>query len=139
MKKLADMGCVVDKNQVITSGMVTANYLKEHWNNPKVYLLSPPLLEEDLIARGIALTKNKPDVVVAGFDTTLTYEKLSKACSLVRNGAPFTATYLDYNCPTENGFIPDCGAICVFITAPTSFLPKYLGKPLTETLDTKLS
>lgn len=135
LRKLANMGCVIDENQVITSGMVTAHYLKEHWSSPKVYLLGTPMLEEDFINKGITLTEDSPDAVVVGFDTTLTYEKLSIACSLIRNGTPFIATHLDYNCPTENGFIPDCGAICAFITASTGVLPKYLGKPFTETLD----
>lgn len=39
----------------------------------------------------------------------LTYEKLEKACTLIRNGARFYSTHPDFNCPTETGFIPDSG------------------------------
>ncbi len=135
VQKLAKMGCNVTKSQIITSGMVTAYHLKKRWAHPKVYLLGTPLLEEDFQDSGILLTAKDPDAVVAGFDTTLTYEKLSKACTLIRNGVPFLATHPDNNCPTEDGFIPDCGAICAFITQSTGILPKYFGKPYKETMD----
>ncbi len=135
LKKLANMGCPVNDHQVITSGMVTADYLKTKWSTPSVFLLGTPMLEEDFIRQDIILTDKAPNAVVAGFDTTLTYEKLTTACTLIRSGVPFIATHPDYNCPMENGFIPDCGAICAFITASTGVLPKYLGKPYKETLD----
>ena len=135
VKKLAKMGCYIDKSQIVTSGMVTTYYLKNRWKNPKVFLLGTPLLEEDFQSRGIRLTEDNPDAVVVGFDTTLTYEKLSKACAFIRNGVPFIATHPDNNCPTEDGFIPDCGAMCAFITQSTGVLPKYLGKPYAETMD----
>jgi len=35
----------------------------------------------------------------------------------------------------EDGYIPDCGAICAFITRSTGILPKYFGKPYRETID----
>jgi len=42
---------------------------------------------------------------------------------------------MDINCPTEDGFIPDCGAICALVTASTGAKPRYLGKPFKETVD----
>lgn len=135
MKKLAAMSCHIDENQLLTSGMVTIDYLKKTWKNPKVYLLGTPALEQDFEDNGILLTETNPDAVVVGFDTTLTYEKLEKACTLIRNGVPFIATHPDNNCPTEYGPIPDCGAMCAFITQSTDVQPKYLGKPYKETFD----
>lgn len=132
--KLASMGCYVGEDKVVTSGMVTVDYLKKHYENPRVYLLGTPMLEEDFSKRGINLVQEEPDVVVVGFDTTITYEKLTIACDFIREGKPFIATHPDLNCPIENGFIPDCGAICAFITASTGVQPKYLGKPYRETL-----
>ncbi|HOB20496.1 MAG TPA: HAD hydrolase-like protein, partial [Candidatus Atribacteria bacterium] len=92
-------------------------------------------LEEDFVNSGITLTDCDPDAVVAGFDTTLTYEKLDKACALIRKGIPFIATHPDINCPVDNGLMPDCGAICAFIITATGVRPEYLGKPSSETLD----
>ncbi len=135
IKKLASMGCYIDESQIVTSGMVTINYLKSEFKAPRVYLLGTPLLEEDFLKCGITLTDKDPDAVVAGFDTTLTYDKLDKACTLIRSGTPFIATHPDLNCPVDRGLMPDCGAICAFITAATGVHPKYLGKPSSETLD----
>ena len=59
----------------------------------------------------------------------MTYEKLDIACRLVRGGAEYLSTHPDYNCPTEDGFIPDSGAIAAFVTASTGVAPTYFGKP----------
>jgi 4-nitrophenyl phosphatase len=135
LEKLAGMGCHIDESQLLTSGMVTIHYIKNTWQNPKIYLLGTPALEQEFESNGIQLTETRPDAVVVGFDTTLTYEKLEKACTLIRNHTPFLATHPDNNCPTESGYIPDCGAMCAFITQSTNVLPKYLGKPYKETID----
>jgi HAD superfamily hydrolase (TIGR01450 family) len=97
--------------------------------------MGTPDLEENFLENGIRLTKDMPDVVVVGFDMTLTYEKLERACTFIRNGAVFLATHLDINCPTKDGFIPDCGAICAAIALSTGKEPRYVGKPFKETVD----
>lgn len=72
---------------------------------------------------------------MVGFDKTLTYERLEKACIYLRRGAHFLATHPDINCPTEAEPIPDCGAICQAITTSTGFMPHSLGKPAAETVE----
>ena len=42
---------------------------------------------------------------------------------------------MDTNCPTEDGFMPDCGAMCALITESTGVKPRFFGKPFAETLD----
>lgn len=135
MEKLAAMNCVIERNQIITSGDVMIRYLKEYGPEKKVYLLGTPDLLENFKENGIRLTKETPDAVVVGFDKTLTYEKLERACTYIRNGADFLATHLDINCPVKGGFIPDCGAICAAIALSTGKKPKYVGKPFKETVD----
>ena len=134
-KKLAGMGCFVDESTVVTSGDVTIKYLKENYPGAGVYLVGTELLEESFEKSGIRFTEDRPDIVVLSFDMTLTYEKMTKACSFIRNGALFLATHLDLNCPTEDGFIPDCGAMCAMVEVSTGVKPKYLGKPFRETVD----
>ena len=133
--KLAKMGCNIGREQIITSGDVMVQYLKEYYPGKEVYLVGTPDLEDNFRENGIRLTKEMPDVVVIGFDMTLTYEKLERACTHIRNGAVFLATHLDINCPTKDGFIPDCGAICAAISLSTGKEPKYVGKPFKETVD----
>ena len=135
IEKLAAMDCPITKDRIMTSGDVTAAYLKSKYPGKKVYLVGTPALEAVFREEGICLTEEKPEVVVIGFDMTRTYEKLERACTYIREGAVFLATHKDINCPTETGFIPDCGAICAAITLSTGVLPRYLGKPCRETLD----
>lgn len=135
IKKLAGMGLDIRKDQIITSGDVTINYLKKYYNGKKIYLMATDIVEKHFYDSGINLCKENADAVVIAFDTSLTYEKLTLACTLIRNGSDFIATHPDFNCPTEDGFIPDCGAMCAFITASTGKKPKYLGKPYKETVE----
>ncbi len=132
--KLNRMGFGAVRSDVVTAGDVTIEYLKRNRPNESVYLVGTPALEQSFRDAGITLSENA-DIVVSSFDTTLTYEKLVIACDLIRNGAEFFCTHPDYNCPTENGFIPDSGAIAALITASTNVPPKYFGKPYKETAD----
>ena len=135
IEKLAKMNCHIGRDQIMTSGDVMIHYLKVNHPDQSVYLVGTPDLEANFKANGIHLTEEQPDVVVIGFDLTLTYEKLMRACLYIRNGAEFLATHLDINCPTQNGFIPDCGAMCAAIALSTGKEPKYVGKPFKETMD----
>lgn len=135
ISKLAKMDCHIKDEQIATSGDVTINYLRKYYENKKICLLATPIVEKHFRDSGIFLDNTNPDAVVIAFDTTLTYEKLTLACTLIRNGCDFIATHPDFNCPTEDGFIPDCGAMCAFITASTGKKPKYLGKPNRETVE----
>lgn len=134
--KLDRMNCHITRDMIMTSGDVMIRFLRSKYPGKSVYLLGTKPLTDSFIEGGIKLvTDEKPDIVVVGFDQTLTYEKLSKACTYIREGAVFLATHLDINCPVKDGFIPDCGAICAAITLSTGKEPKYVGKPFTETVD----
>ena len=138
-EKLARMGWKSSADKVITSGEATALYLEKQKPNAKVYLLGTPQLETEFSSRGFILTENNPDYVIIGFDKTLNYQKLVTACNLLRVGVPFIATHPDINCPTEAGFIPDCGAMLELIKASTGVVPqKIIGKPNKEIVETVL-
>jgi len=135
LKKLGGMGLDLEGVRVVTSGDITVDYLQKHFRKKQVYLVGTEFLERNFRRAGIELAQHRADVVVMGFDTTLTYEKISKACKFIREGAVFLATNPDLNCPIEHGFIPDCGSMCRMITASTGVEPKYLGKPYKETIE----
>lgn len=80
--KLAKMGFPVDEQRVIISSHVAADYLNRNYAGKRVYLLGNERLTADLAAAGINLVEDEPDIVLLGFDTTLTYEKLRKAVNL---------------------------------------------------------
>ena len=134
--KLVRMGFEVTPSQVISSAEVTAAYLLKHRRGKSVYLVGTSYLREALEGFGIPLTEDEPDIVLSSFDTSLTYHKLERACTYLRGGAEWLSTHPDINCPTEDGFIPDSGAINAAIAASTGLCaPRYFGKPYSETAD----
>ena len=134
-QKLTKLGWTAQPGEILTSGEATALYLGGLKPAARIYLLGTPDLETEFAAHGFTLTDENPDYVVLGFDMTLTYDKLVRACDLVRGGVPFIATHPDLNCPTETGYIPDCGAMTALITASTGVTPKVIGKPNREIID----
>ncbi|MDE7403482.1 MAG: HAD-IIA family hydrolase [Lachnospiraceae bacterium] len=136
VEKLRRMGLDVEESRIVTSGQATIAYLKENFPGKKVYLLGNELLEEQFLKEGILLDEKAPEVVVVGFDTSLTYAKMCRVCDLVREGLPYISTHPDYNCPTETGFIPDAGAIHAFIHASAFRYPDHIiGKPNGDIMD----
>ena len=109
VEKLERMGLVVGEEKIVTSGQATIYYLKRHFPGKKVFLLGNMLLREEFLQAGIVLEEDNPDVVVTAFDTSLDYKKMCRVCDFVRAGLPYLATHPDYNCPTEDGFIPEIG------------------------------
>ena len=138
LEKLGRMGFSPKREEIMTSGDVTAAFLLRHRAGKSVYLVGTPELCENFRLAGIPLLsgkEDKADIVVTSFDTTLTYEKLNSACRFIRDGAEYLSTHPDFNCPTETGFIPDSGAIAAFVTASTGKKPTYFGKPYPETVE----
>lgn len=137
--KLHELGCDVDEEKIFTSGEATTIYLNNQKPGANVFLLGTPLLEEEFERAGFTLvneTDGKPDYVVLGFDTTVTYDKLWKACDFVRSDVPYIVTHPDYNCPIEEGkFMPDAGAMIDFIAASTGKKPHVVGKPNHDIID----
>jgi HAD superfamily hydrolase (TIGR01457 family) len=128
--KLTALGLSVIEEQIITSGEATAIYLQREHLGANVYLVGTPSLEAEFTRFGFTITDEAPDAVVLGLDTTLTYEKLVRLCDFVRAGLPYIATHPDINCPTEDGFIPDIGAIMALVEASTGRQPDVIiGKP----------
>jgi len=134
--KLFKMGLkTIQKSQIITSGEICSWYLQRLKPQGRVFLLGTKELEHDLLKAGLMSVQNNPDFVVLGFDKTLTYNKLERACHFIREGIPFYATHPDINCPTEHGPIPDTGSMIKMIEASTGVSPKIYGKPYPEVVD----
>ena len=134
-EKLKKMGYPVSEDKVIISSHVTIDYLNKNHADERVYLLGNERLTNDFIKGGINLVDDEPDVVVLGFDTTLTYEKINKAANYIAGGAVYIATHPDLNCPMANGFMPDTGSMIEMFAASTGKRPLVMGKPMTHTVD----
>ena len=132
VERLHRMGLDVPRSKILTSGEATCEVISEKYPAKRAYVLGNEYLIEEFHEAGLPVDDANPEIAVIGFDTTLTYEKMRKICDLVRAGLPYIATHPDFNCPTENGFMPDIGAIIAFIEASTGRRPDLIvGKPNT--------
>jgi HAD superfamily hydrolase (TIGR01457 family) len=131
-EKLGRMGIDAAADRVLTSGEATARHLTSETDYRRVYVVGTASLENELGSAGFEVTDTNPDVVVVGFDTTLTYAKLETACRLLSAGIPYFATNPDKVCPTETGYIPDCGSIVALLDEATGRRPIFVGKPNPE-------
>ena len=135
-KKIRRLGFNVDETRIFTSGEATTIYLGKHTKFKRIYLLGTEDLENEFRQAAFELVKEKPNAVVLGFDTTLTYEKIWKACDFIRDGLPYIATHPDFNCPTDSGFMPDIGSFIALIEASTGRKPDVIiGKPYHHIVD----
>ena len=125
---LRRLGLTPAYGQVLTSGEATAMFLARRGDR-RVYVVGTSALEMEMTRAGFALNAEAPDCVVLGFDRTLTYAKLEIATRLIRRGVPFIATHPDRTCPTEDGYVPDCGAMIALLEAATGVSPIIVGKP----------
>lgn len=134
LAKLARMGIHIPKERMLISNGVIIDWLKKNRPGESAYVVGTPLLEEAFRQSGIPCGGEEAGYVVLGFDTTLTYRKLVTACSMVRAGKAIYGVNPDYNCPVENGFIPDCGSMAALVKASTGVQCEFFGKPSRETL-----
>ncbi len=133
VKKLARLGIDADREDFITSSQATAYYLHRHYEGKTLYVCGTESLKEELRREVFALTEDleKVEVVVTGFDTELTFKKLWDVSWLLTKNPdmPYIATNPDLVCPTEFGYVPDCGSVTIMIKNATGREPVVIGKP----------
>jgi HAD superfamily hydrolase (TIGR01457 family) len=130
MRKLRGLGVRQEDARVFTAGDATIAYLKNNHPNNKVFLLGTTSLEESFKDGGVELSDSDPELVVIGYDTSLTYNRLSAFCRFVRQGLPYIATHPDVNCPSPEGPVPDIGAMMSLVEASTGRKADVvIGKP----------
>ncbi len=129
-EKLGRLGLELAEEKFFISSEATAIYLKKQKPGARLYVVGTPALEDEFVRFGFELNADHPDYAVLGFDTTLTYAKLRRLCDLLAAGTPYVATHADINCPTEDGFMPDAGAMIEMIAASAGRRPDVVvGKP----------
>ncbi len=132
IKKLAKLGIKAEYDDFLTSSQATAFYLKKNYKDKVLYVAGTESLKTELINAGFKTTENtqETECIVMGFDTELTFKKLHDVSYMLSTREiPFIATNPDYVCPTEFGFVPDCGSVCDMIYNATKKRPKFIGKP----------
>ena len=87
VKKLSRMGIDVRPEMIFISTHVIVRHIKQNHPGMTCYVVGTPNLEKAFDDAGIPRDDKNPDAVILGFDKTLTYEKMARACHFVRHGA----------------------------------------------------
>lgn len=128
-EKLKRVGVNADKSRIMSSAVAAAKYIKRWYPGRTVYLIGSDGLKEALDTEKIECVEKQADIVLMGLDPQITYEKLSRACLEVQNGAVFLSTNQDLAFPSEEGFLPGNGAITAVVSKATDVDPVFIGKP----------
>ncbi len=147
VERLLRLGFPCDMKSVYTSGMATTEYIKNNFEEKKVFVVGTKAFYNELKTGGIDVfnfeeydtdekLQSADPVVCVGFDTELVYRDLDLAVHFLRKGAPFIAANPDLVCPmADNEVLPDCGSICALLTASSNVKPIYIGKPNRNMVD----
>lgn len=133
VKKLARLGIEASREDFITSSQATAYYLHRRHEGRRLYVCGTESLKAELRREGFEVTGDtgKAEVVVLGYDTELNYKKLWDVSYILtlRPETPYVATNPDLVCPTEFGYVPDCGSVTIMLKNATGLSPVVIGKP----------
>ncbi len=132
VKKLSGMGIKSTEEDFFTSTDAACAYLRANFRGNLIYALGTESFRRQLKEEGFPVTdtlEDGIDCLLMGYDTELTYRKLVDASILLGRGVTYLATNPDWVCPTEFGYVPDCGSIAQALEHATGRLPIFLGKP----------
>lgn len=132
VQKVRAMGIKAEDENFYTSGQATAMYLKENYPNQVVYCMGTKSLIKELREAGIEVVTEvdeRAGVVLLGFDTENTSEKIRNTCIMLGRDVAYLATNPDLVCPVSFGYIPDCGSMSIMLKNATGKEPFFIGKP----------
>ena len=129
LEKLHSLGIPSMEDDILLSTHDLLSWL-EGEGVPESYLVGTEGMREMLEAVDVNTESETPQYVVLGYDTEITYEKLSTASIHLHNGVPMVASHPDIVCPSPDGGLPDTGAYMDLFEATTGVRPVHIcGKP----------
>lgn len=157
-QRLARFGLPCGPERVLTSGFVTARWLRARLpEGAPVLVVGEAGLLQELAEAGLAPYRvgeegasggglsdsgglgagpagetpagETPAAVVVGMDRHFSFESLAQAQAAVRAGALFVATNRDATFPTPTGLLPGAGAVVAAVATAAGQEPVVMGKP----------
>ena len=123
----------------MTSVDATIEFLKAKYDTDAfkklIYIMGTRSFINQMKASGFNVTTDESEdveVILCGFDRELMYKKLEDVCRMLSDkdrNIDYFATNPDWVCPTDFGFVPDCGSMCQMIEIATGRKPYFIGKP----------
>jgi len=129
LDKLSSMGIDATDDDVLLSthdllSWLSLNGIVDTW------LVGTEGMRTMLEDAGVTTQSTQPEIVVLGYDTEITYEKIATASIHLHKGVPMVASHPDVVCPSPDGGLPDTGAYMAMFEATTGVRPMHVcGKP----------
>ena len=128
-QKLKRLGVDVPAEHFYTSALATAAFLHSQCSEGTAYVIGEGGLLNALYEAGYSINDINPDYVVVGESRTYTFENLTRAVNLVREGAKLIGTNPDLTGPIEKGICPATGSLIAPIEMSTGSKAYFVGKP----------
>jgi 4-nitrophenyl phosphatase len=137
--KLEKIGIPATVDAILSSGVVTVDELSLKFpTSTPVYVVGSDALKAMIEERGYVTDPDNAQVVIAGLDRQITYEKIKIAGRLILRGAEFIGTNGDTTFPDADGFSPGAGTIIGALRVMTDRIPRLMGKPEPAMFETAL-
>ena len=111
-ERLQREGVAVEVEDILTATEALRHYLETSLPGATLFAIADPPLQE-ILSESFAFSDdpNRIDAVIAGPDRNLSAGRLNTAFQALKRGARFLATNTDPTCLTDEGEIPDAGAV----------------------------
>jgi NagD protein len=127
--RLAASGLDVPEEAIWTSALANARFLESQRPQGTAFAIGEAGLTTALHDAGYTLTDRSPDYVVLGETRTYSFERITRAIRLIREGSRFIATNPDATGPSADGPLPATGSVAALISRATGVAPYFVGKP----------
>ena len=129
LDKLGGLGIDASEEEILLSTHDLLSWLSKEGIS-RTYLVGTQGMREMLEEGGVETDSSEPEYVVLGYDTEVSYEKLSTASIHLHRGVPMVSSHPDIVCPSPDGGLPDTGAYMALFEATTGVRPIHVcGKP----------
>jgi 4-nitrophenyl phosphatase len=128
--RLIEFDIPVRREEVLTSGLLTAEYLRQKHGRVSYFLVGEDGLDREMKKCGHRRVRGESaDFVVVGLDRRITYDKLDQAARLARNGAGIVATHSSRLYMYKTGPAMATGPLVKAIEYASSKRATVIGKP----------
>ncbi|MET0302761.1 MAG: HAD-IIA family hydrolase, partial [Microbacteriaceae bacterium] len=127
--RLRSSGLHVPEEFIWTSALATADFCASQMPGGSAFVIGEAGITTALHEAGFIMTETAPDYVVVGETRNYSFDAITKAIRLIRDGSRFIVTNPDATGPSAEGVLPATGAIAALITKATGREPYVVGKP----------
>jgi HAD superfamily hydrolase (TIGR01450 family) len=132
VERLAGMGIDAREENIVTAGVVTADYLADEHGGDRLYVVGEPSFVRLLTDTGLAVTDDpqQAEVVVLSLDTGIDFAGWTGVLRAVDPDTPIVAANPDRTKPGTDGIVPSAGLVIGAVEGMTGRDPDTVaGKP----------